>query len=186
MSASRVTIAVGRAPVVDAHELPLEGTDASSALLARAYQRGFEAGAASAAQDRREEAAELLNAAADQLVARSEELTKSAAHTALELGLVVARELVLREVSNGEHDVEGIVRAALGTGGQGRGPCVVHLNPADAASLASTEFRAGTRIESDPGVRRGDVHVETSMGLIVRELDECLREVGERLREELR
>lgn len=186
MSPKRVVLSAGSAPVLDATAVPLEGRNALSALLAGARARGFEEGRAAARREARDDAAALLGSAAESLDAKADALTNEAARTSLELGLVIARELVLRKVLAGEHDIEGIVRSALAASGSGRGPCVIHLNPADAAALADIDFRAGTRVESDPGVRPGDVQVETPMGLMVRELDESLRDLGTRLREELR
>jgi hypothetical protein len=58
---------------------------------------------------------------------------------------------------------------------------VVHLNPDDLARLEGVRFRAGTRLEADSGVRRGDVHVESALGLLVREIDALLASVGERI-----
>ena len=63
--------------------------------------------------------------------------------------------------------------------------CVVHLHPEDARKLESVPFRSGTRIQADIGVSRGSVHVETPMGLMVRELDSALDAIAERVREEL-
>ena len=45
-------------------------------------------------------------------------------------------------------------------------------------------YGAGTAVESDPGVPRGSVHVTTPQGLLVRDLDEALRAIGERLHAE--
>ena len=46
-------------------------------------------------------------------------------------------------------------------------------------------FRTGTRIQADEGVSRGDVHVETSLGLLVREAFGALESIEQRLLEEL-
>jgi len=181
-----VRVVVGARAVVEAHATPLEGGDALSALLARAREAGRAEGREEARASVRSEAAGRLCDAVEALAEREQELVGQASRTALELGLVVARELVLREVTCGEHAVEAIVRSALSASGSGRGPCTVHVHPADAAALADVHFRAGTTVEPDPGVRQGDVQVETPMGLMVRELDECLADLSARLREELR
>ena len=181
MSPKSITLELGNNPVVDAVELPLEGREPLAGLLAQAEARGRIQGHAQAC----EEGASLLATAAAAFEARQESLVAEAAQSALELGLVVAKELVLRDVSLGSHDVEAIVRSALVAAGAGRAACVVHLNPEDATSLADVKFRAGTTVESDPGVRRGDVQLQTPMGLMVREMDETLRDLSLRLREEL-
>jgi flagellar biosynthesis/type III secretory pathway protein FliH len=93
----------------------------------------------------------------------------------------ITRALVRAEVRAQRHDVEKIVRETLAAAATERGPCVVHLNPDDLARLEGVRFRAGTRLEADSGVRRGDVHVESALGLLVREIDALLASVGERI-----
>ena len=77
------------------------------------------------------------------------------------------------------------MRETLSFSGGARGPCTVHLHPADAGALEGVPFRSGTEIEADPSVPRGSVHVTTPHGLLVRDLDEALRSIGERLLENL-
>ena len=81
--------------------------------------------------------------------------------------------------------MERIVRETLQAAGVGRGTCVVHLNPSDAARLADVVFRAGTTLESDPEVAPGDVHVTTPRGLLVRDVEAAVASIGERLRGDL-
>ena len=77
------------------------------------------------------------------------------------------------------------VREALAASGAGRARVRVHVAPADAERLATTPFREGTEVVADPALRRGDVHVETERGLLVREIDETLEAIRTRLTEEL-
>ena len=77
------------------------------------------------------------------------------------------------------------IRETLQASAVGRQSCVVHLNPVDRDRLAEVHFRSGTVLESDPDVPPGDVHVSTQHGLLVRDLDDTLRAVSERLQEEL-
>jgi flagellar biosynthesis/type III secretory pathway protein FliH len=114
--------------------------------------------------------------------AAREKLSNSAAA----LAIVVARSIARAEVSAGRHDMERLVREVLAAGGIGRAPCQVHLNPADAARLADTTFRAGTEIVADVGVARGDVQIETPQGLLVHDLDEALVRLATRLEQELK
>jgi flagellar biosynthesis/type III secretory pathway protein FliH len=130
-------------------------------------------------------AAEVLNAAVARLEALEAESKAALAHTATELALEIARTLLRSELKSGRYEIEPIVRATLGEAAIGRSPCVVHLNPVDLARLADVKFRSGTRLEADEGVGRGDVHVETPLGLFVREIDGALAAIGKRLREEL-
>jgi flagellar biosynthesis/type III secretory pathway protein FliH len=127
-----------------------------------------------------------LAAAAERLDAHRAEAAEELAQTAVDLALEIARHLVAVEVESGRHDIERIVRESLAASGAGRGECTVHLHPSDAATLAGTVFRSGTRIEADQGVARGEVQVETPNGLLVRNLPDALDEIGRRLLGSLR
>jgi flagellar biosynthesis/type III secretory pathway protein FliH len=132
-----------------------------------------------------ERSAELLDRAVAELEAFAEGARASLARTAVELALEIARVLLRREIARGNYDLERIVRETLGAAAVGRGPCVVHLNPEDHERLSGARFRSGTRLERDEGVARGDVHVETSLGLLARDVDAALEAIGTRLSEEL-
>lgn len=154
-------------------------------MLAAREAAAFEAG-------RREGEASMrasIVGAVDEAVARldtsREEALTHLNHTAVGLAVEIARQLLRVELPTGRYDLEGIVREALSFSGAGRGRCVVHLHPADAGALEGVPFRAGTEIEADPSVSRGSVHVTTPHGLLVRDLDEALRAIGERLLENL-
>lgn len=146
-------------------------------LLERARREGELAGQAAAG--------EVLDLAVERMQAEAEELRAVVAGTATELAVEIVRTLLRTELPAGRYDLERIVRETLGASGVGRNPCVVHLNPVDHARLKEVRFRSGTRIEADEGVPRGDVHVETSLGLMVRDLEGALETIAQRLREEL-
>jgi len=133
----------------------------------------------------RAEAGVALDAAVARLVAAEEEARAALATGAVELGVEIARTLLRGEIQRDRHDIERIVRNTLAEAATGRAPCVVHVHPSDHARLAQTKFRSGTRIEPDPGVSKGDVHVETSLGVLVRDLDDALEAVARRLKEDL-
>ncbi len=101
------------------------------------------------------------------------------------LALAIAREIVRTEIDAGRYDIQRIVREALAASGAGRAACVVHLNPVDIERLAGVPFRAATRLESDPEVSPGDVHVSTQRGTLVRDVDAALATLAERFQEEL-
>ena len=130
-------------------------------------------------------AARALELAAARLDAAREEAQAALARNAVALAVEIARTLVRKELMAGTHNIESMVREALAASGAGRGPCTVHLNPADIAQLQDVRFRAGTELEPDEAVARGDVHVETPHGLLVRENAEALRSIHERLLGEL-
>jgi flagellar biosynthesis/type III secretory pathway protein FliH len=154
------------------------GVDALEELLrARARAEGERAGRAAAG--------ELLERAVERLRVQESESRAALARAAAELALEIARTLLRREIGQGHYDLEKIVRETLAEAATGRNPCVVHLNPLDHARLTEVRFRSGTRLEPDEGVARGDVHVETSLGLLVRDVDGALESIAKRLQEEL-
>lgn len=128
-------------------------------------------------------AAKALETAAARLDEARDRAAAALASQAVELGLEIARALIRVEVQAGRHALETMVRDALAASGVGRGACVVHVHPLDAAALAGVRFRAGTVIEPDDAVARGDVHVSTASGLLVREIPEALVSIEQRLRE---
>jgi flagellar biosynthesis/type III secretory pathway protein FliH len=153
------------------------GAGAAAALEARAFAAGRAAGLA--------EAAATLDAVAARLGGIEDEARGTLAHAAAELAVEIARVLLRREIASGGYDIERIVRETLREGAVGRAPCVVHLHPEDHARLADARFRSGTKLAPDEGVPRGDVHVETSLGLLVRDVDGCLDAIAQRLQESL-
>jgi flagellar biosynthesis/type III secretory pathway protein FliH len=155
------------------------------AFVERLRRAAYEEGEAAGRRAEREGAARRLDEAAERADAAGGEAAADLAHTAVQLALEIARQLVRREVDAGRHDLERIVRDTLAAAGAGRGACVVHLHPSDVEALRGARFRSGTRLQADVGVARGDVHVETSLGLMVREIDDALAAIGARLAEEL-
>lgn len=182
MSPKKFTVPIRGAAVLDATVLDLNDHEPLAALLAAARERGRREALAEAPRD----AAKLLAEIASKVEQQAQGLHAEAAKTALELGLVIAREFILRDVSLGEHDIEGMVRSVLAAASSDRGQCIVHVNPVDAATLAGSQFRTGTTVEADPGIRMGDVQVQTPMGTMIRDLDETLSNLSTRLREELK
>ena len=146
-----------------------------------AHERGFEAGLAAGA----ESGANALGQALIRLEAASERAQEALPSLVVELAVEVAGTLLQLRVDAGEYDLERIVRGALADSGVGRGNCVVHLHPDDHARLKDTLFRAGTTLELDPNMVRGDVHLSTPRGLLVRDLDSALETIREQLLEEL-
>lgn len=182
MSTERVTL---NASPSSARIVAGDATAAFDALLVRERETAFAKGVCEGERRASQAAAGALAQACERLDRARETAVGQMTHDTLELTLEIARRLLRSEIAAGHYDMERIVREALSFSGAGRGACVVHLNPADAAALASVQFRAGTQIEADVSVARGDAHVTTPHGLLVREIDEALRAVGEHLREEL-
>lgn len=145
-----------------------------------AYARGRADGAAESASS----AGRALEKACAMLEAARVESLDAVARDSAELAIAIAEEVVRIEIGLDRHAMERIVRETLHASGVGRGACVVHLHPREAARLAGVAFRAGTSIEADPEVAAGDCHVTSPRGVCVREIDSLLAAIGERLREE--
>ena len=145
--------------------------------FAREFARGLAEGERAAIAS----AAGALTRAADELgrlaEARNEELARDATRLAVE----IARTLLRAEIDAGRYDIERIVRETLQASGSGRGACALHVNPKDAERLFGVVFRAGTTIEADPEIPPGNVHVTTQRGLLVRDVDQALASIAERL-----
>lgn len=181
-------ISLGRVPgepssvrVVEA-----DGGDPLERAIERLRDEAHAEGLATGIARANSEAAQALSLAAERLAARVEEVEPSMARTAVELAVQIAQDLICVEIEQGRHDLERIVRETLQASGVGRQACTVHLNPGDAAQIADVPFRAGTEIVADVEVARGDVHVETSNGLFVRDMKDALASISERILESLR
>lgn len=130
------------------------------------------------------EAARALEEAARQHAERRAEAEASLAKHAVELALVIAGELLQREVRAGAYDLEELVLATLRASEAAAGSCTLHLNPADVLALESTRLPPQLRVEAAAEVPRGHVRLATPDGFLVRDLDESLADLAERLREE--
>lgn len=98
----------------------------------------------------------------------------------------VARQLLHIELGEQRHDIEKMVRETLAQSGVGRGECTVHVNPRDMERLTPSSFRRGTEIQADPEVQPGCVQITTPQGLLVRDVDLCIKHASERIHEHLR
>lgn len=148
-------------------------------------RRSFEAGRLAGRQEALQGVAPLLERALADLETQREQATARLAQDAATLAVEIAREITRSEIRAGRHDIERIVREALAASGVGRGEAQVHVHPTDAARLAEVPFRANTTVEADPSLRVGDVHVTCARGVLVREIDDALNTLRERLRQEL-
>lgn len=162
--------------IVDAAEVR-----ARSEAEARGHARGLADGEARALAG----AMRRIDDAVEELRLARETSDRAVIEDSTRLALAIAREIVRTEIDAGRYDLERIVREALAASGAGRGACVVHLNPADVERLSGVAFRVATRLESDPEVAPGDVHVSTQRGTLVRDVDAALATLAERFQEEL-
>ncbi len=136
-------------------------------------------------RDASQRAAKAFEAATARLEAQQAEAADALARNAVQLAVEIARTLVRVEIDAGRHGLEKIVRESLAASGVGRGAAQVHLHPADHALVADVRWRSGTVVEPDDAVQRGDVHISTPQGLLVREINDSLRAIHERLLGEL-
>ncbi len=151
-----------------------------------AEARGRSAGIAEGESRALAGAVRRLDEAAEEFRRAREVCDQAIVEDATRLALAVAREIVRSEIDAGRYDIERIVREALAVSGTGRAACVVHLNPVDVERLSGVPFRAATKLESDPEVAPGDVHVSTARGTLVRDVDAALATLAERFAEDLR
>lgn len=152
-------------------------TQRRSAALQREFARGQADGERAATA----RAAGALVQAAERLAQAAELRSAEVARDSVRLAVEIARTLLRHELDAGRYDIERIVRETLQASGVGRGVCVLHLNPADMARLDGVVFRTGTTLEADPEVPAGDVHVTTQRGLLVRDVEQALASIAERL-----
>ena len=165
------------APVMEARVSTKTLGEVALALDSERSRRDYERGLAEGAAQRIATVASALESAVNQIDAAREQAASELADFAIELSVGIARRIIQREIAAQDYDLEQLVRGALADSGVGRGNCVVHLHPKDRAALEDVPFRSGTALEADPDVARGDVHVTTPKGLLVREVDAILADI---------
>lgn len=151
------------------------------ASFAEGHAQGYAEGQASSIESGKA----ALEAALMRLEEKVDRAERELSHHAVEIGVEIASALVRSRIEAGEYDLERIVRGALSDSGVGRGEVTVHLHPGDHQLLEGTTFRAGTRLEVDPTLTRGDVHLSTPRGLLVRDVEGALESIREQLLEDL-
>lgn len=170
---------------VPANPVALRVVDAAEVRArAEAEARGHARGLAEGAGRTLGSAIRRLEEAADELQRAREASDRAVVEDTTRLALAIAREIVRTEIDAGRYDLQRIVREALAASGAGRTACVVHLNPIDVERLSGVQFRVATRLESDPEVAPGDVHVSTQRGTLVRDIDAALANLAERFQED--
>lgn len=159
--------------------------DVAERIASRREAQAFERGRLEGTREAATGAVTALEQALERLDETRERAETELPARAVEVAVAVARRLLRVEIDAQRYDLERIVRETLAQSGVERGSCVVHLNPRDLEQLEGVPFRAGTRLEADPAVDRGDVHVTTAQGLFVHESQSLLAAIEARLREEL-
>ena len=169
---------------ISVHSAPIEARVSDGPFdkaLGRLIQRQTQAARVQGAREAKAALGVDLGGAMERLDASREQAVEQLAHSAVELALEITRSLLRTEIPEGRYDLEAIVREALAFSGTGRGRCTIHVNPSDAVKLEGVQWRAGTEVEPDPDVARGSVHITTPQGLLVRDLDDAMTSIRERL-----
>lgn len=155
-------------------------------IVELAREEGYAAGVREGRTPGRDAASLALENAVEALERTAEELREEAAREAAVLATEIAGYILHQEIESGRYDVERVVREVLRESAVGREECIVHLNPEDVASLEGVKFRAGTKLVEDVDVPRGNVQVSTPRGLMVRDVDDAVRSIRERILADLR
>ncbi|MBI5362998.1 MAG: hypothetical protein HZA53_07445 [Planctomycetes bacterium] len=163
----------------------LAAAGSESEYLGACLRAEFDRGVLEGRRESVEDAAGALNRASEKLEEACARLVPDLASSAVDLAVEIARSIVRAEIAQNHHDIEKIVRETLAASGVGRGACVVHVSPLDAERLKPIGFRSGTKIEADPEVPAGDVHVTTPHGVLVRDQDEVLAAIRTRIHGEM-
>lgn len=179
MSRERIALGTAGARLGSVRVVEAKDGDGLSAWVERVRA----AARAEGAEHARRGCAAVLDRAAERVDLLRADAQGALAKSATALAVGIARELLRVELDAGNYDLERIVRDALAAAAADRAECVVHLHPVDADAIRNVRFRTGTRIEPDLGVARGDVHVETELGLMVREVDEAVKRIAAALAE---
>lgn len=129
---------------------------------------------------------QLIDQAAERIDRAREEAEVELSSFATRFAEGVAKQLLHIEIDAGKHAIEKMVRETLAQSGMGRGACEVHVHPEDAEALSTVTFRSGTTVTGDAGIPRGSVHVTTEHGLLVREVDQCIKHAAEKIHEHMR
>lgn len=170
---------------IEGYSLQQVADDHAASREEAAFARGHAEGHAEGLASSVESGKAALESALALLEEKVERAERELSHHAVEIGVEIASALVRSRIDAGEYDLEQIVRGALSDSGVGRGEVTVHLHPGDHRALEGTTFRSGTRLEVDPTLPRGDVHLSTPRGLLVRDVGGALESIREQLLEDL-
>ncbi len=126
-----------------------------------------------------------------ELRATAAQLAEQARSDSLEIGLMVARAILEREVTTNIDSLFGLVKAAIRRAGDST-QLAVHLHPDDAARFEAIPqaslSMATVRVVPDPTLERGDVLVQTAHHTVDARLStrlaEAARELGEAIEDQ--
>lgn len=101
------------------------------------------------------------------------------------LSVEIARKVLMRNISDGDYEMELIIKEALKNAPQGAG-VVVRLNPQDLADFrklhdADQPALLGVELTADASIGRAECVVESSKGIIKLLIDEHLEQISKAL-----
>lgn len=124
-----------------------------------------------------QDAAARLNALADDLVAgHSEAIAR--------LSVEIARKVLMRNIADGDYEIEAIIREALKNAPE-KSPVAVYLSPQDVAvyrqSAGADQSLAGIELREDAALGPAECIVDSPKGIIRLLIDEHLEQIGKAL-----
>jgi flagellar assembly protein FliH len=129
----------------------------------------------------------MVEAAITQLRLQGERLAEQARSDALEVGLMVARRILEKEIATNLESLFAIIKSAIRKAGEAR-TTVVRLHPDDLARLQDTSETAFTlgRVElaADPQLSPGDVMVDADHHTVDGRLETRLTEAAHALEDQ--
>ncbi len=101
------------------------------------------------------------------------------------LSVEIARKVLLRNISDGDYQIELIIKEALASIPESAGS-VVRLNPHDLSALqalqaAGDETLSGVKLTADPSIGRAECVVESPKGMMKLLIDEHLEQISKAL-----
>lgn len=165
---------------------------ASEEIRKEAYAKGFLEGQKSGEEAQQTRLKEVLNALStlvSELEACKAELCRDAERQAVELGLMIARKIVCREVSVDRDAIFRVLQEAFKKVGDQK-EIHVKMHPADIQVIQDTGFEVSSLskgnafvvVEVGEGISRGECVLETDFGAIDAKIETQLQTVEESLR----
>jgi len=98
------------------------------------------------------------------------------------LSVEIARKILMHKVTNGDYEIEAIVKEAIGNA-PGRQDLTVHLNPDDLAQCRKAQeaephgVLAGIKLVSDSNIGRAECLLESPKGIVKSLIEENLERI---------
>ena len=128
---------------------------------------------------------QVLSSAVDQLNELYNKIFVEHREEIARLSVEIARKILVQKVTNGDYEIESIVKETL-KNTPSHHDVVVHLHPEDLARCRKAQDESGTvfdgvRFVSDAGIERAECLLETPKGIVQSLIDENLERIGQAL-----